>query len=755
MQDISIRTAVAMQNFVRPPPRGAGPDRRRVRGHPRPPRRRLRRPVRRRHRRQDQGRRRPGRREDPQGRSSLQHRLRNSSVPGLCLGALCVSWACSGCGAAPRVPRRRRPLRADHPRRLGLDERGRRRRRDPAGRRQVRVDDLIGAVPEGAKVGLRVYGNRVSGVARAEGCKDTNLETPVGPLDRDAFKAEVNALEGKGRTPIGRSLLKAPDDLGPSGDRTVILVSDGGDNCAPPPPCQAARQISKRGLKLSISVVGLQVNPRVRRQLKCIADAGGGTYVDASDPEALKRELLAAFARAFRAYEPSGTPVEGAPAEAARPCSATASTWTASGRARRSSTRSTSSPGRRCTPRRWRSRPAGWTAPPTSARADHAGGRGGLERGRRPRLRLPRPVREHQGPLGTRSEQVAGAGHRERPAARPLEVSPSRWRPATWRPWRSRSSSASRCSTPTRRPARRKEPGAPGQTPTREQADAERDAEAADEEEDEGSSVPLAAGAPGAIGLVLGLVGGYARHARQEEDVRLVAAIVVLLLAPAAASAQQSGRDPGRRRRLVRQRAADRARRLPRHAAPRRAAVLRDQARGRPEAPRHRPARRRGGRAGLRHRLGLLDRDRDAAARGRGARPRRRRHLRQHVGHSGRQQRKLDFVSEPVLAASGARDGTGNYRGPGIWYVSLYLSSTEEDPGPRRGPREPRRSRCRAPRSPTRARSRRPPRPLRRPSRTARRGRRRPVARRDRGDRARRACSSGLALGGGPPARRR
>ena len=72
------------------------------------------------------------------------------------------------------------------------------------------LGELIDAVPEGAKVGLRVYGNKLSGVSRAEGCRDTNLVTPVGPLDREGFKAEVDALEGKGRTPIGRSLLKAP-----------------------------------------------------------------------------------------------------------------------------------------------------------------------------------------------------------------------------------------------------------------------------------------------------------------------------------------------------------------------------------------------------------------------------------------------------------------------------------------------------------------------------------------------------------------
>jgi Ca-activated chloride channel family protein len=41
---------------------------------------------------------------------------------------------------------------------------------------------------------------------------------------------------------------------------------------------------------------------------------------------------------------------------------------------------------------------------------------------------------------------------------------------------------------------------------------------------------------------------------------------------------------------------------------------------------------------------------------------------------------RIEFVSTPVLAASGARGSSGNYRGPGTWYVSLYLSSQEEEP---------------------------------------------------------------------------
>ncbi len=41
---------------------------------------------------------------------------------------------------------------------------------------------------------------------------------------------------------------------------------------------------------------------------------------------------------------------------------------------------------------------------------------------------------------------------------------------------------------------------------------------------------------------------------------------------------------------------------------------------------------------------------------------------------------RLEFVSTPVLAASGARGDSGNYRGPGIWYVSLYLPTNKQKP---------------------------------------------------------------------------
>jgi Ca-activated chloride channel family protein len=194
----------------------------------------------------------------------------------------------------------------------------------PAGNGGTRLDaakaavhELLGRLPAGANLGLRVYGTRLNHTTPARECRDTQLQIPVGPLDKGSFASAVDALRAKGMTPIGNSLLAAPDDLGSApGRRSVVLVSDGGDNCAPPDPCRAAARVAHQGIDLAISVVGLQVDPRARRQLRCIARAGGGAYVDVQDASRLGDELAAALARAFRSYEPSGTPVTGGTAQA-------------------------------------------------------------------------------------------------------------------------------------------------------------------------------------------------------------------------------------------------------------------------------------------------------------------------------------------------------------------------------------------------------------------------------------------------------
>jgi Ca-activated chloride channel family protein len=178
------------------------------------------------------------------------------------------------------------------------------------------LHDMVNGLPDGTHAGLRVYGHRVDNTDKQNGCKDTELIHPVEPLDRDAMNASIDEFGARGFTPIGLSLQEAADDLPPEGPRTIILVSDGEDTCAPPDPCDVAATLREDGIDLKIHTVGFGLGDdnAARNQLECIAEAGGGRFHDVADAEALSEELVDISARAVRQYETQGQRVEGGPA---------------------------------------------------------------------------------------------------------------------------------------------------------------------------------------------------------------------------------------------------------------------------------------------------------------------------------------------------------------------------------------------------------------------------------------------------------
>ncbi|MFE9813849.1 VWA domain-containing protein [Streptomyces sp. NPDC005773] len=174
------------------------------------------------------------------------------------------------------------------------------------------VGTVVDGLPDGHPTGLRVYG-----ADRPRGCTDTRLVRPVRPLDRAAMKRAVAAVRPRGDTPIGLSLRKAAQDLpqpagGSIGTRTVLLISDGEDNCGTPPPCEVAQQLGKQSVGLRIDTVGFQVKGAAREQLECIANAGNGRYYDAPDAEALARQLQRASRLSADGYRLRGERVTGA-----------------------------------------------------------------------------------------------------------------------------------------------------------------------------------------------------------------------------------------------------------------------------------------------------------------------------------------------------------------------------------------------------------------------------------------------------------
>jgi Ca-activated chloride channel family protein len=174
---------------------------------------------------------------------------------------------------------------------------------------QKSLRTVVDRLPDDSKVGLRVYGSTIEDGKGS--CEDSELLVPVGDVDKAKLKAGIDKLKPLGNTPIAYSLKQAYKDLPNEGPRSIVLVSDGEENCGGD-PCKVARDLKKRGADFYVDVVGLQVDARSRSQLTCVASAGGGTYYDVSDIEDLPSTLTRTSVRAARGYKEAGLPVEGA-----------------------------------------------------------------------------------------------------------------------------------------------------------------------------------------------------------------------------------------------------------------------------------------------------------------------------------------------------------------------------------------------------------------------------------------------------------
>ncbi|MER7913823.1 MULTISPECIES: VWA domain-containing protein [unclassified Streptomyces] len=195
---------------------------------------------------------------------------------------------------------------------LVLDVSGSMRAKDIDGKSRMAAakqafNEVLDAVPEEVRLGIRTLGADYPGQDRKQGCKDTRQLYPVGPLDRTEAKTAVATLAPTGWTPIGPALLGAAKDLeGGDATRRIVLITDGEDTCAPLDPCQVAREIAAKGIHLVIDTLGLVPDAKTRQQLTCIAEATGGTYTSVHRTDELSRRVRQLV---DRAADPVVTPV--------------------------------------------------------------------------------------------------------------------------------------------------------------------------------------------------------------------------------------------------------------------------------------------------------------------------------------------------------------------------------------------------------------------------------------------------------------
>jgi len=157
-------------------------------------------------------------------------------------------------------------------------------------------------IPAGTPFAFRVFGREV------DSCQ-TDLDVPVAPLNPAAVGQRIAALVAKNgaKTPIGASLDRAADDLkGVTGEKLIVLVTDGEETCGGD-PAAAIDRLRKSGIGTRISIVGFALDDaNLATTFRRWSDAGGGAFFDAKDAAGLDQSLTHALRQGFEVVNAQG-----------------------------------------------------------------------------------------------------------------------------------------------------------------------------------------------------------------------------------------------------------------------------------------------------------------------------------------------------------------------------------------------------------------------------------------------------------------
>jgi Mg-chelatase subunit ChlD len=157
---------------------------------------------------------------------------------------------------------------------------------------------LVEGLPEGLNVGLIAYGHRLL-ASDAGTCQDIEVVVPVSSADKAALSAKIQALQGKGRTPLAASIGKAGEvlkALGADREKSLIVLTDGLETCGGDPKAAAAA-LQALGVKVDFVVIGFDLADSESKAIAEIAEAGKGKYFDAKN----SKDLEGAFRKAQEA----------------------------------------------------------------------------------------------------------------------------------------------------------------------------------------------------------------------------------------------------------------------------------------------------------------------------------------------------------------------------------------------------------------------------------------------------------------------
>ncbi|MGQ0456629.1 MAG: VWA domain-containing protein [Hyphomicrobium sp.] len=159
--------------------------------------------------------------------------------------------------------------------------------------RRAKIDhvrDLLAAKLAAApatRVGVTSYGHR-----RRGDCSDAQTIAGLA-APREAAVDAIAKLDPRGKGPLVAGLAAAFADVGATRPASLIVITDGADNCQQD-ACAAAAGFAASAPGVPIHMITVGVDPADAPRLACVAKATGGGVFEANDPPSLAAAIDAA-----------------------------------------------------------------------------------------------------------------------------------------------------------------------------------------------------------------------------------------------------------------------------------------------------------------------------------------------------------------------------------------------------------------------------------------------------------------------------
>ncbi|MFI8684538.1 VWA domain-containing protein [Rossellomorea sp. NPDC077527] len=158
------------------------------------------------------------------------------------------------------------------------------------------IQQFVQDLPEDANVSLRVYGHVGTGNDKDKNASCSKIEEvyPFGKYDEGKFTNALSQFKPAGWTPMAKAIDEVKADFqqydGKQNTNIIYVVSDGVETCDGD-PVKAAKSLADSNISPVLNIIGYQVDNEGLAQLKEMADATGGNYINARSHDDLVTEF--------------------------------------------------------------------------------------------------------------------------------------------------------------------------------------------------------------------------------------------------------------------------------------------------------------------------------------------------------------------------------------------------------------------------------------------------------------------------------